>query len=110
MDGTPYEIRLDYQNAAVGDRIDFKFRGHQGFADDPKVEPDRPIGGSYIEDSHEVTQQDLDQGSYSFTVGRQQLVAIKFASGNGYHRITNNAGTAQALHYHVLVDTGDLEP
>lgn len=110
MDGTPYEIRLDYQNAAVGDRIDFKFRGHQGFADDPKVEPDRPIGGSYIEDSHEVTQQDLDQGSYSFTVGRQQLVAIKFASGNGYHWITNNAGTAQALHYHVLVDTGDLEP
>ncbi|MFQ6572830.1 hypothetical protein [Pseudomonas sp. UM16] len=110
MDGTPYEIRLDYHNAAVGDRIDFTFRGHQGFADDPKVEPDRPIAGSYIEDTHEVTQHDLEQGSYSFIVGRKQLVAIKFASGNGYHWITNDVGTVQALHYHVLVDTGDLVP
>lgn len=110
VDGTPYEIRLDYENAAVGDRIDFKFRGHQGFGDDPKLEPDRPKPGSYMEASHTLTQQDLDQGTYAFTVGRAQLVAINSGSGNGYHWITNNAGTAPAAYYHVFVDTVDLEP
>ncbi|HWD30738.1 MAG TPA: hypothetical protein VG536_04070 [Pseudomonas sp.] len=110
VDGTPYEIRLDYENAAVGDRIDFKFRGHQGFSDDPKLEPDHPIAGSYMEASHTLTRQDLDQGTYAFTVGRAQLVAINRGSGNGYHWITNNAGTAPAAYYHVFVDTVDLEP
>lgn len=110
LDGTPYVVRLDYKNAAVGDRITFKFRGHQGFADDPALEPARPFPGSYTEDQHDVCAEDLERGSYAFTVPRQFLVAIKFGSGNGYHWVSNAAGMAGGAYYHVFVDTADLEP
>jgi hypothetical protein len=104
IDGTPYEVKLDYRNAAVGDIITFKFRGHLGFGDDPALEPGRPIAGSYTEGQHVVTQEDLDHGSYAFTVERQYLAAIRQASANGYHWIRNYAGETPAAYYHVFVD------
>lgn len=106
IDGTPYEIKLDYVNAAVGDVIVFKFRGHMGAGNDPALEPARPIEGSYVEDSHVVTQDDLDHGSYAFTVATQYLNRRAGVwSGNGYHWVSNAAGTAPGdAYYHVLID------
>lgn len=106
IDGTPYEIQLDYVNAAVGDVIVFKFRGHAGSGDDPALDPARPIEGSYTEDCHVVTQEDLDHGSYAFMVDRQFLNRKPGTwSANGYHWISNAAGTAPGdTYYHVLID------
>lgn len=106
IDGTPYEIKLDYLNAAVGDIIEFKFRGHMGAGDDPALDPARPIEGSYTEDRHTVDQDDLDRGSYAFTVAKEYLNRRPGTwSGNGYHWISNKAGTAPGdAYYHVLVD------
>ncbi|TDF84350.1 hypothetical protein [Pseudomonas sp. H9] len=110
FDGTPYVVQLNYKNAALDDLITFKFRGHQGFGDDPALEPGRPFPGSYTEDCHRVNAEDLARGSYAFTVARQFLVAIKYGSANGYHWVSNAAGTTAAAYYHVFVDTADLEP
>ncbi|MFJ9989814.1 hypothetical protein ACIQSO_03690 [Pseudomonas putida] len=106
IDGTPYEIKLDYVNAAVGDIIEFKFRGHTGAGDDPALDPARPIEGSYTEDRHEVTQDDLDRGSHAFNVAPEYLNRRPGTwSANGYHWISNQAGSAPGdAYYHVLVD------
>lgn len=105
IDGTPYVVQLDYKNAAVGDIIEFKFRGHMGAGDDPELDPARPVEGSYMEDSHEVIQEDLDRGSYAFTVDTAFLnLKPGVWSANGYHWISNPSGTAAAAYYHVLVD------
>lgn len=103
-DGTPYEVKLNYVHAAEGDVIEFKFRGHQGFGGDPELEPANPIPGSYTEGSHTVTQDDLDRGSYAFTVELEYLAAIRSGSANGYHWVRNDKGTASGGYYHVHVD------
>jgi hypothetical protein len=106
QDGTPFVVQLDYKNAAVGDIIEFKFRGHMGAGDDPDLVPARPIDGSYTEDRHVVTQADLDHGSYAFTVERQYLNRqSRVWSANGFHWISNAAGTSPGdVYYRVLVD------
>jgi len=103
-DGTPYEVKLDYVHAAEGDVIEFKFRGHQGFGDDPELEPANPIPGSYTEGSHTVTLDDIKRGSYAFTVELEYLAAIRSGSANGYHWVRNDKGTASGGYYHVHVD------
>ncbi len=105
IDGTPYVVQLDYENAAVGDIIAFTFRGHMGAGDDPDLDPARPVEGSYMQDRHEVTQADLDLGSYAFTVAREFLnLKTGIWSANGYHWVSNAAGTAPGGYYHVLID------